>query len=185
MEDKRIISLFWQRAENAIAATAEKYGLLLQRIAVNILGDHYIAQECVNDVFLALWNRIPPEQPDPLSAYVCRITRNIAISRRRESTALKRGNEYDLSLEELESTLAGPSLEETVSARELGRAIDAFLATIPRENRILFLRRYWFGDSVKDLSRFTGLRENTISVRLSRIRNQLKAFLEQEGYYEA
>lgn len=184
MEDRRIVALFWQRAEKAIAATAQKYGGLLQSIAVNILGDHHKAQECVNDTYLALWNRIPPEKPEPFSAYICRIDRNIALNRRRDDLAQKRNCEFDLSLEELSGCLAGPSLEETVDARALGRAIDAYLATISRENRILFLRRYWFGDSVPQAASLLGIQKNAASIRLYRIRNGLREYLIREGYYE-
>ena len=184
MEDRKIVALYWQRAEKAIAATAEKYGVLLQSIAGNILGDHHKAQECVNDTYLVLWNRIPPERPDPLSAYACRIGRNIALNRRRDDQAQKRNSEYDLSLEELQNCLSGPTLEETLDAKRLGKAIDTYLAGITRENRILFLRRYWFGDSVQEAASFLGIRENAASVRLHRIRNGLREFLIREGYYE-
>ena len=184
MDDRRIIALLWQRASHALAALEEKYGMLLQGIAVNILTDPRDAQECVNDTYMALWNRIPPERPDPLSAYICRTLRNIALKRRRDDRAQKRCSEYDLSLDELSGCLAGPSLEETLEARELGRAIDAFLDTVTKENRVIFLRRHWFGDSVKEIAATMRISESAVSVRLHRTRNQLKAYLIQEGYYE-
>ena len=184
MDDKRIITLFFQRTDTAIRALAQKYGMLLQGIAMNILADPRDAQECVNDTYMALWNRIPPEKPDPLSAYVCRIVRNIALKRRRDDRAQKRCSEYDLSLEELSGCLAGPSLDEQFQARELGRAIDAFLDTVTKENRVIFLRRHWFGDSVKEISAIMGISEAAVSVRLHRTRDQLKSYLIQEGYYE-
>lgn len=184
MEDRRIVALYWQRAEKALIATAQTYGGLLQSIAMNILGDHHKAQECVNDTYLALWNRIPPEKPEPLSAYICRIVRNIALNRRRDDLAQKRNCEFDLSLEELEGCLSGSSLEETVEAKALGQAIDTYLSGISKENRILFLRRYWFGDSVGEAASFLGIRENAASVRLFRIRNGLREYLIREGYYE-
>lgn len=184
MDDNRIISLFWQRTEKALDAVKQKYGMLLQSIAVSILTDPRDAQECVNDTYMAIWNRIPPEKPDPLSAYICRIVRNLALKRRRDDRAQKRCSEYELSLDELSGCLAGPLLEETLEARELGRAIDAFLDTIAKDNRIIFLRRHWFGDSVKQIAASMGLSENAVSIRLNRTRNQLKAYLIQEGYYE-
>lgn len=184
MDDRNIITLFWQRDQGAIGALTKKYGMLLQGIAMNILSDHHDAQECVNDTYLALWERIPPEKPEPLCAYICRVLRNTALARRRNDRAQKRCSEYDLSLEELSGCLSGPSLEETLDARELGRAIDAFLDTVTRDNRIVFLRRHWFGDSVKEIAAMMGLSENAVYVRLHRTRNQLKAYLIQEGYYE-
>lgn len=184
MDDRKIIALFWQRTDRAITALSQKYGMLLQGIAMNILADLRDAQECVNDTYMALWNRIPPEKPEPLCAYICRTLRNIALKRRRDDRAQKRNSEYDLSLDELSGCLAGPSLEENLEARELGRAIDAFLDTVTKENRIIFLRRHWFGDSVKEISSAMSISENAVSVRLHRTRNQLKAYLIQEGYYE-
>lgn len=184
MDDRKILTLFGCRAEQALTVLDQKYGMLLQSIAKNILPDPRDVQECVNDTYWAVWNRIPPENPDPLSAYICRIARNIALKRRRDDRAQKRFSEYDLSLDELAACLAGPSLETQLDARELGRAIDAFLDTVAKENRILFLRRYWFGDSVQEIASSMGIRENSVSVRLHRTRNQLKAYLIQEGYYE-
>ncbi len=184
MEDRQIITLFWHRAEQAITATNDKYGPLLHRIAGNILGDPLDAQECISDAYLALWRRIPPEKPEPLRPYVCRIVRNLALKRHRDDCVQKRNSQYDLSLDELSGCLAGPSMEEALEARELGRAIDAFLDTVSAENRIIFLRRHWFGDSVKEIAAARGISENAVSVRLNRTRNQLKAYLIQEGYYE-
>ena len=182
MDDKKIIALFFQRAWTAIAALQKKYGALLQSVAANILADRRDAQECVNDTYMAVWNNIPPENPDPLCAYVCRITRNIALKRHRDAHAQKRNSQYDLSLDELAECLADRSLEETMDARELGRAIDAFLRTLSAENRIIFLRRHWFGDSVKDIAFSFAMSESAVSVRLHRTRSQLQAYLTQEGY---
>ena len=184
MDDKRILSLFWKRSEQAITEIAKRYGPLLHRIAVNILADSRDAQECVNDTYLALWQKIPPEHPEPLRPYICRIVRNLSLARRRDGRAQKRNSEYDLSLEELSDCLAGPGLEEMLEARELGRAMDAFLTAVSKENRIIFLRRHWFGDSIKDIAALLGISESAVSVRLHRTRNQLKTYLIREGYYE-
>lgn len=184
MDDKRILALFHQRSEQAIIETAKQYGMLLQRIAVNILADRRDAQECVNDTYLALWQRIPPERPEPLRPYICRVVRNLSLARRRDDRAQKRNSEYDLSLDELADCMAAPGLEETLEARELGRAIDAFLDTVSKENRIIFLRRHWFGDSIKDIASLLDFSESAVSVRLHRTRNQLKTYLIREGYYE-
>lgn len=182
MEDKRIVALLWQRAESALTALADRFGALLHRISMNILNNESDAEETVNDTYLALWNAIPPEKPDPLTGYVCRVGRNTALKRLRENTAQKRNSQYDLSLEELSGCLSGQSLSDEIDARLLGRAIDRFLDTVNRENRVLFLRRYWFGDSVAELAKVFCLKESAVSVRLHRTRAQLRAYLIKEGY---
>lgn len=184
MDDKQIIALFFQRKETAISAIAQKYGQRLQRTALNILHDHHDTEECVNDTYLALWNTIPPQCPNPLLSYACRITRNIALNRLRDSRAQSRRSDYDVSLDELAECIGNATLDEAMDVRLLGQHINAFLATLSRDHRNIFLRRYWFGDSVKDIAAAYSLTENTVSVRLNRIRNKLKAYLTQEGYYE-
>ncbi len=184
MEDSKILALFWQRAESALDALQEKYGRLLYRIALNILEVPQDAQECVNDTYLALWNAIPPQRPEPLCPYVCKTGRNIALNRLRSDRARKRCSRYDLSLEELSAVIPGPDLEEILSARALARAIDSFLDQQSRENRVLFLRRYWFGDSVQEAARVVGLTANTAAVRLIRLREKLKEYLQKEAAYE-
>jgi len=167
-----------------LEALAVKFGKRLLYTATNILGNRQDAEEAVNDTYLALWDAIPPQRPDPLSGYVHRTGRNIALKKYRFLTAQKRCTQYEVSLEELSGILPGPSFEEMLDARELGRAIDRYLDTLSKENRILFLRRYWFGDSVKHLAKATGMSENTVSVRLSRLRGQLKVYLtDKEGFF--
>ena len=185
MEDSKLLLLLWNRAEGAIAALEKRYGGLLYRIAMNILQVHHDAEECVNDTYLALWNAIPPQRPDPLSGYACKTCRNIALNHLRKSSAQKRQGDYDLSLDELAGCIPGKCLEETVSARALGRAIDRFLEKQSKENRIIFLRRYWFGDSVQQIAKLLGLTPNATSVRLNRTRDKLKEYLKQEALYEA
>lgn len=184
MEDRQIISLLFARAEQGITALSQKYGGRLLATARNILGSPEDAEESVSDTYLALWNAIPPRQPDPLAGFVFKVGRNQALKKLRQRSAEKRDSRYDLSLEELSPCLPGGTLEEQIDARLLGQAIDRFLGTLSRENRSLFLRRYWFGDSVKSLSSVFSLSENALSVRLSRIRTQLKAYLTQEGFFD-
>ncbi len=183
MDDAKIIKLLFARAETAIDALAHRFGAQLYRIAMNILRSPRDAEECVNDTYLALWNAIPPERPDPLCAYTYRTGRNIALKKRRSNTAKMRDSTYDLSLDELAGCIPDDRLWETLDAKELGRAIDRFLDTQSKENRILFVKRYWFGDSVKQIAGDTGLRDGTVSVRLNRIRNALKGYLQKEGYF--
>ena len=183
MDDSRIIRLLLARAESAIEALARKFGKRLLATARNILGSHQDAEERVNDTYLAVWNCIPPKQPDPLAGFVYKTGRNLALKKLRCNTAEKRNSSYDLSLDELAGCIPAPALEETVEARALGRAIDAFLDTLSTENRCIFLRRYWFGDSVKEVAAAFGITSNAASVRLSRIRTQLKAYLLEEGHF--
>jgi len=183
MDDKQIMHLLLIRAESAIEAMAAGYGKRLYRIAMHILGSSRDAEECVNDTYLALWDTIPPQKPDPLCAYAYRTGRNIALKRLRSNTALQRNSAYDLSLDELADCIPAGDLWDRMEAKELGQLLNRFLDTQTGENRILFLRRYWFGDSVKDIARSFGLKEGTVSVRLNRIRARLKDYLNKEGYY--
>lgn len=183
MEDKQIISLLFARAEEALDTLAAKFGRGLLRQAKNILRSPEDAEEAVSDTYLALWNAIPPASPDPLAPYVYRTGRNTALKRLRHESAKKRSS-YEVSLDELSEAIAGPNLEDAVSARDLGQAIDRWLDTQSKENRIIFLRRYWFGDPIKDIAGLTGLTVNTVSVRLSRLRSKLADHLTKEGYYE-
>ena len=184
MEDTHIIKLLFARSEGAITALARRFGKRLHQTALNILGSLRDAEETVNDTYLAIWNAIPPAKPDPLAPFVYRTGRNTALNRLRANHAHKRDGTYDLSLDELEGAIPGGALEEQVEARELGRAIDAYLSTLPKDNRNIFLRRYWFGDSVRDIAKAFSLTQNNVSVRLSRMRSGLKTYLIKEGYYE-
>ena len=181
MDDKAIIAGLTARIEDTLNIVARRFGQSLQHLAMNILGNTRDAEECVNDTYLALWNAIPPAKPDPLAGYVMRTGRNLALKKLRENTAQKRDSRYDLSLDELAEALSGGTLEEIVEAQELGRAIDCFLDTLNKENRILFLRRYWFGDGIQTIAKMRGMTENSVSVRLNRIRSKLRNYLIQEG----
>ena len=186
MEDKKIVKLLFARAENAIRELSARFGKQLYRIAYNILGNQLDAEECTNDTYFALWNAIPPASPDPLAPYVYRTGRNHALKRLHRDTAQKRDSRYDVSLEELNECLPGGDVEQMIDARELGRVMDRFLASKSKENRYIFIRRYWFGDSIGDIAKALKMQETAVSVRLNRIRNGLKEYLRKEGYhYEA
>lgn len=182
MEERRIIKLFFARAENAIDALAGKFGRRLMSIAMNILGIREDAEESVNDTYLAVWNTVPPNEPDPLAGYVYGVGRNISLNRLQYITAEKRDGRYDVSIDELANCIPSAALEETVEARELGAAINRFLGTIKADDRALFLRRYWFGDEVKDIAKDLAIRPNAASVRLGRLRMKLREYLMKEGY---
>lgn len=182
MDDGHIIQLLFDRVEAAIDALAQRFGPRLYATAMNILCSSRDAEECVNDTYWALWNAIPPEHPDPLCAYTYRVGRNIALKKLRDTTAQMRNSTYDLSLDELADCIPDNCVWDTLDARELGRSIDRFLTTQAKENRVIFLRRYWFGDSVKDIARDMGMKEGVVSVRLNRQRRALKDHLSKEGY---
>lgn len=181
MEDAEIVDLFFQRSEQAIPETAAKYQGLIFQISRNILENPQDAEECVNDTYLGLWNAIPPHRPNPLLAFVCRVARNVSLNRYRHNHAQRRDESRNLPLEELEGCLAAPSAEETWSAQALGQTLDCFLDTLDRKSRVMFLRRYWFSDSVSWIARQMGITEKHVSVQLHRIRSRLKQYLEQEG----
>lgn len=184
MEDAKIIRLLFARADSAVEALARKFGGRLMATARNILGSREDAEEAVSDTYFAVWNAIPPTIPDSLPGYVYGVGRNLALKKWRDASAAKRQCAYDLSLEELAGAIPGAALEDAIDARLLGRTIDAFLATLSRENRGLFLRRYWFGDTVAEAGRAFGLKETAAGVRLHRIREKLRQYLIQEGYFD-
>lgn len=181
MDDMEIIALFEQRKEEAVAETARKYGGYCQTIAGNLLGFED-AEECVSDTWLAAWNRIPPAKPESLRAFLGKITRTLAISRWRALHAQKRGAGMTLLLSELEDCLPDPrGLEQTLETRALARLLSEWLRALPREDRVLFLRRYWYGVMVKQLAGEAGCTENQMAQRMRRLRQALRALLEQEG----
>ena len=183
MEDRQLIRLLFDRAEQAIDILSRRFGSRLYRTAMNILESPQDAEETVSDTYLAVWNTVPPKEPEPLAPFVYRIGRNIAMTRLRDQSAQKRRSDYDLSLEELAGCIAGPDLWEQIDGRELGRRIDAFLNTLSPDSRRIFLRRYWFGDPVTDIAKSFGMTQSAVSTRLSRTRDKLKAFLIKEGFY--
>ena len=183
MEDSKIITLLWNRAECAIDALKAKFGKTLYRIAMNILEDHQDAEEAENDAYLALWNAIPPAKPNPLPPYIYKVGRNTALNHLRHRSAEKRQSAYDLSLEELSEILPAGTLEELIDGRALGRTIDSFLHTLKQEERVLFVRRYWFGDDIPTLAKAFSLTTNNTSAKLCRIRIKLKDYLYKEGFW--
>ena len=181
MDDMEIIALFEQRKEEAVAAAARKYGGYCQTIAQNLLGFED-AEECVSDTWLAAWNRIPPARPASLRAFLGRITRTISISRFRSLHAQKRGVGLTLLLSELEDCLPDPKgVEEALETRELARLLSDWLRGLPREDRVWFLRRYWYGVTVKQLAGEAGCTENQMAQGMRKLRQALRAKLEQEG----
>ena len=184
MDDGKIIELFFERSEQAIAELSEKYGPLCLRLAENILGNGSDAEECVNDAYLGVWNSVPPTRPDSLPGYLSRIVRNIAVKRYRSNSAAKRNSSYDTSLDELgECFPSGDSVEDEFSALELSRALDMFLGGLDSRSRIIFVRRYWYADSVGDIAAMFRTGKHNVSVILSRTRKKLKKYLKEKGEF--
>lgn len=182
MEDSKIIALFNERSQKALSELSEKYGRLCFRIAKNILGNNEDAEECVNDTLLVLWNNIPPEKPEPLSAYAAAVTRRQALKKYSFDRAKKRNACFDTALDELEGIFSSSdSPENDVYLKDISDGMNRFLEKQSPENRVFFVRRYFFGDSVADIAAETGNAPHFISVRLQRTREALKKYLEKEG----
>ena len=182
MEDEKIIELFFARSETAIKELDSKYGKVCYSISYNILNNNLDAEECVNDAYLGTWNAIPPQKPNPLLAFVCKIVRNISIMRHRTNTAMKRNSSFDVAISEIEHCIASPeTVEGALEAKSLARIIERFLDTLTEENRVIFMRRYWNMDDIKAIAAACGKREATVRMILSRTRKKLKDRLEKEG----
>lgn len=182
MEDMQIIYMYQMRDQTAIKETAAKYGRLLYSIAFNLLSNHEDSEEVVNDTYDRAWNTIPPECPKSLGAYLGRITRNLSINCWHKQRALKRNQGATLLLSELSDCIPSTStVEREIETKELTRIIDNWLSNLPVERRLLFLRRYWFGESVKQLAKDCGTSANKLAGVLYRLRQSLRKALEKEG----
>mgnify|MGYP000914504734 CR=1 FL=1 len=181
MEDMQIIVMYQARDENAIKETAVKYGRLLYSIANNLLSNHEDSEEIVNDTYTKAWNTIPPQRPNSLSAYLGKITRNLSINRWHKQRAQKRNHGVNLLLSELCDCIPDSETVETkIETMELARIIDSWLGGLPVDSRVLFLRRYWFGEAVNLLAEECGTTPNKLAGRLYRPRQSLKQALEGE-----
>lgn len=175
MEDSKIIELFFERSERAIEELSEKYGKKCMQVAYNVLGNMQDSEECVNDSYLGVWDAIPPEKPNPLLTFVLKIVRNLSLKRCRYNSAKKRAEVYSACFDELDDLISSRYLvEEEYDAKQLRKYINEFLKGLSKENRMLFVRRYWFMDSYETLAGITGLSEEAIRKRLSRLRKDLE-----------
>ena len=182
MDDKQIIDLFFGRSEQAIAQLKQKYSSLCLSVARRILPDTRDAEECLGDVLLKIWNSIPPDQPDSLSAYLSRITRNTALDRYSYNHAEKRSSALTGAFDELEGSLASSfDVERLAQEQEFHRFINEFLRGLKKENRVYFVRRYWYGESITEISTACSVSEEKVKSSLFRTRNRLKTALEKEG----
>ncbi len=183
MEDLEIIGLYFRRNEKAITETAAKYGTFCRNIALNILSNREDAEECVNDTYLQAWNTIPPQKPDKLGAWLGRVIRNIAYNLWKKNHRQRRYTGMEEILNELEDCIPSPvTVERKMEEQELTKVINAWIASLAKKDRILFVRRYWNGESVDALAKRAGVSAAAIAKRMYRLRLKLKATLEKEGY---
>lgn len=182
MEDQTIIALLWERSESALDEVSAKYARLYQSILREILSDDCDIEECGNDLLLAVWNSIPPNHPDCLPAYICKLARHIGIDRFRHNTRQKRNTGYTILLSELEDCLPSePMSHSEEDSAEIRQVLSDFVRLLDPETQILFIRRYIYLESVTELAKRFELSENHISVKLYRARKKLKKMLEKEG----
>ena len=184
MDDAKIVQLYWDRDEQAIPATASKYGNYCISIAKNILGNCEDAEECVNDTYLNTWNAIPPHRPKRLSTFLGKIVRNLSFNRYAHNTADKRGGgELPAVLEELADCVSGrDDSGQLYEHKELAAAINDFLGTLPAEKRNIFVCRYWYTDSVNEIAARYGMTCGAVSMTLKRLRTKLHSYLVERGY---
>lgn len=186
MEDSQIVELYWNRDERAVTETAAKYGAYCHSIAVRILGDDRDAEECVNDTYQGAWNSIPPNRPEVLSAYLGKLTRRISMKVWRSRDAQKRGGgEAALSLEELQECIPDcRRIDDSLNAQMLTDVINYFLLELPVQERRVFIRRYWYGCSIREISKQFGYSKSKVESMLFRTRNKLRKRLSGEGFLD-
>lgn len=184
MDDINIVRLYWDRNEQAITATANKYGNYCISIAKNILGNKEDAEECVNDTYLNAWNSMPPNRPSILSTFLGKIVRNLSFNRYKHNTADKRGGgELPVVLDELTELVSGKDgLEQEIDFKELVKAIDTFLDGLSPEKRSIFISRYWFTDSISEIAIRHGMKDGAVSMTLNRLRLKLHNYLLERGF---
>lgn len=184
MQDEQIVTLYWERNEDAIWETSQKYGAYLWKIAYNILSDFEDSKECVNDTYLKAWNSMPTHRPNVLSTYLGKIARQLSIDVFRRKNSIKRyASEYALSLSELGDIFSdGNTPEQELDVKLLDKAINSFLRTLPDDARNTFIGRYYFFDSLKDVAAYCGMSESKAKSMLYRTRQSLKAYLLKEGF---
>lgn len=180
MEDSSIVELYWERDERAVDATAEKYGEKLFHLAENMLHAREDAEECVNDTYLRTWNSIPTNRPDRFFAYLAKICRNLALNRIEHMNAKKRAADVMEFSAELEMCIPDPSDGRRVDSEEIGKALSDFLRTLPKQQRLIFMRRYWYSESVKAIAQRYGISESKVKTTLFRTRTRLRKYLERE-----
>ena len=183
MKDDAIVKLFWDRDEDAVAEAKREYESYCVYVARNLLHDARDAEECLNDVLLAAWKSIPPQKPSNLKLYLGKLTRDIAVDCLRKKTAQKRfPEETASSLDELEEVIGDNDVETSIREEELAQLVSAFLRSLRTDERNIFVRRYWYFDSVKSICQRYGFGQSKVLVSLKRTRDKLARYLKKEGY---
>ena len=184
MDDAQIVQLYWNRDEQAIPVTGEKYGSYCKKIAKNIVGNQEDAEECVNDTYLNAWNAMPPHRPSVLSTFLGKITRNVAFNKYKHNTADKRGGgEQAVILDELAECVSDNNdIDNAIDRKELIKTINSFLENLPQDKRNIFVRRYWYSDSISDIAQRYSMKDGTVSVTLNRLRLKFHNYLLEGGY---
>ena len=183
MEDSTIVNLYWQRSDQAIPETERKYGSYCHTVSMRIVNNLEDAEECVNDTWLGAWNSMPENRPSFLAPYLAKLTRWLSLSRVKTKNRLKRGgNEVTLSLEELDNELGeGTELAQQIELKELSEYLNRFLSALPTDERKVFLARYWYAASIREIMEKSGYSESKVKSMLLRTRRKLKKALEDEG----
>ena len=181
MDDLQIIELYFARDEHAIKETDIKYGKLCFRVAKNILLNNEDSEECVNDTYLTVWNKIPPTRPNNFTAFICKITRNLSLKKLEWANAIKRSADTIISLSEIEETLPDNRIASDVEDEELGKLISTFLWSEKEDVRNVFLRKYWFFDTISDIAKRYSFSESKVKSMLFHTRKKLREYLKKEG----
>ena len=183
MEDRNIIDLFFQRDKKALTEMSDKYGRRLLRISANILGDGRDAEDCVNDTYLKVWNSIPPNDPENLLCYAAKIVRNLSINLLKRNNTLKRGgSSIEEAYDELSECLPDSgSIDDRLNEEELAKIINAFLESLPKKTRSIFVRKYWRFDSIHNIAKDMKMSEGNVKSTLFKTRQKLKKLLSEEG----
>lgn len=184
MDDKNIIQLYWDRNDQAISETAQKYGHYCRAIAKNILNSQEDAEECVNDTYLNAWNSMPTHWPEQLAAFLGKITRNLSFNKYKYNRAKKRGGgEIVLVLDELADCVSdADTIERFIDRQEIIRVVNSFIKELPAKRRNIFVRRYWYADPVSKIAKNYGMSQGSVSKTLERTRKQLKEYLTERGF---
>lgn len=183
MTDSQIIALFWERNEDAIRETDAVYGRKLYAVSDKILHSKQDAEESVSDTYMRAWETIPPQTPNYFFAYLAKICRNLSLSRLQWNSAAKRTAEVVSLTQEMEQCIPDRSHERKLEGEEIGRVLNAFLGSISLESRLIFMRRYWYTDSIQEIAARYNISQGKVKTQLHRTRNKLQLFLEKEGIY--
>ena len=180
MNDKKIIELLFARSQSALTHLQSRFGKYCHSIAYNVLGNDFDAQECVNDTYMRVWDSIPPNKPKDLSVYIGRIARNVSLNRKKQNNAGKRNSSADLAIDELEEMICDRSMDFSDGVF-IKQALNSFLENLSTKDRRIFIQRYWYAYSIKEIAESAGIEENNVRVKLHRLRDDLKKHLEKEG----